>query len=45
MIQFSKPKRSLTKAMDSFRRHEISAKEALNGSTIEGNWYFYVVDN
>ncbi|KDQ07256.1 hypothetical protein BOTBODRAFT_613657 [Botryobasidium botryosum FD-172 SS1] len=30
MIQFSKPKRTLGKAMDSFRRHEISAKEALS---------------
>jgi len=36
MIQFSKPKRSLSKALDSFRRHEVSAKEALNGSTAEG---------
>ena len=30
MIQFSKPKRSLNKAMDPFRRHEVSAREALN---------------
>lgn len=37
MIQFSKPKRSLNKAMDPFRRHEVSAKEALgNGSGFEG---------
>jgi regulator of nonsense transcripts 1 len=37
MIQFSKPKRSLSKAMESFRRHEVSAKEALNGSVVEGS--------
>ncbi|KIJ26431.1 hypothetical protein M422DRAFT_38225 [Sphaerobolus stellatus SS14] len=32
MIQFSKPRRTLMKSMDQFRRHEINAREAL-GST------------
>jgi regulator of nonsense transcripts 1 len=37
MIQFSKPKRSLNKAMDPFRRHEVSAREALsNGGPVDG---------
>jgi hypothetical protein len=30
MIQFSKPKRSLHQAMDPYRRHEVSAREALS---------------
>ncbi|KAG8801148.1 hypothetical protein FRC17_006710, partial [Serendipita sp. 399] len=34
MIQFSKPKRSLNKAMDPYRRHEISAREALSSGPI-----------
>jgi regulator of nonsense transcripts 1 len=39
MIQFSKPKRSLNKAMDPFRRHEVSAKEAMsNGSGFDGEF-------
>lgn len=37
MIQFSKPKRSLSKAMDPFRRHEVNAREALsNGAVGDG---------
>ncbi|KAG8760807.1 hypothetical protein FRC14_001835 [Serendipita sp. 396] len=37
MIQFSKPKHSLDKAMDPFRRHEISAREALSsGPVVDG---------
>ena len=31
MIQFSKPKRSLSKALDQFRRHETSARDYLSG--------------
>lgn len=30
MIQFSKPRRTLSKAMDQFRRHETSARDYLN---------------
>jgi regulator of nonsense transcripts 1 len=29
MIQFSKPRRALNKSLDQYRRHEVSAKEAL----------------
>ncbi|KAF8495310.1 ATP dependent helicase [Gautieria morchelliformis] len=32
MIQFSKPRRTLMKSMDQFRRHEVNAKEALSTS-------------
>jgi len=32
MIQFSKPRRALSKAMEQFRRHEVNAKEALSGA-------------
>lgn len=32
MIQFSKPKRTLSKAMDQFRRHETSARDYLPGT-------------
>jgi regulator of nonsense transcripts 1 len=31
MIQFSKPRRSLVKSMDQFRRHETAAKDFLSG--------------
>ncbi|KIK61859.1 hypothetical protein GYMLUDRAFT_557711 [Collybiopsis luxurians FD-317 M1] len=31
MIQFSKPRRSLGKSMDQFRRHEINARDYLGG--------------
>jgi len=31
MIQFSKPKRSLSKALDQFRRHETSARDYMSG--------------
>ncbi|THV03947.1 hypothetical protein K435DRAFT_229562 [Dendrothele bispora CBS 962.96] len=31
MIQFSKPRRSLAKSMDQFRRHETNAREYLGG--------------
>lgn len=33
MIQFSKPRRSLGKSMEGFRRHEISAREYLGGDS------------
>ena len=33
MIQFSKPKRSLSKAMDQFRRHETSARDYMSGAS------------
>ncbi|KAH9917450.1 AAA domain-containing protein [Fomitopsis serialis] len=37
MIQFSKPRRTLSKAMDQFRRHETSARDYLgNGLTGDG---------
>ncbi|KAI0693336.1 AAA domain-containing protein [Cytidiella melzeri] len=37
MIQFSKPRRTLVKAMDQFRRHETSARDYLgNGSLGDG---------
>ncbi|THH20883.1 hypothetical protein EW146_g550 [Bondarzewia mesenterica] len=32
MIQFSKPRRTLTKSMDQFRRHETSAREYLGNT-------------
>ncbi|KAF5373702.1 hypothetical protein D9758_000951 [Tetrapyrgos nigripes] len=32
MIQFSKPRRSLAKSMDQFRRHETNAREYMNGA-------------
>ena len=32
MIQFSKPKRTLSKAMDQFRRHETSARDFMPGA-------------
>lgn len=32
MIQFSKPKRTLSKAMDQFRRHETSARDYMSGA-------------
>jgi regulator of nonsense transcripts 1 len=32
MIQFSKPRRTLTKAMDQFRRHETSARDYLTAT-------------
>ncbi|KXN91430.1 Regulator of nonsense transcripts 1 [Leucoagaricus sp. SymC.cos] len=32
MIQFSKPRRSLAKSMDQFRRHETNARDYLNGA-------------
>ena len=32
MIQFSKPRRTLMKSMDQFRRHEVNAREALGSS-------------
>ena len=32
MIQFSKPKRSLSKAMDQFRRHETCARDYMSGA-------------
>ena len=31
MIQFSKPRKTLSKPLDQFRRHEINAREALGG--------------
>ena len=34
MIQFSKPRRTLAKAMDQFRRHETSARDYLGNGTI-----------
>lgn len=34
MIQFSKPRRTLGKAMDQFRRHETSARDYLGSSGI-----------
>jgi hypothetical protein len=34
MIQFSKPKKTLNKAMEQFRRFEAPAMEFLNGPTI-----------
>ncbi|ESK90181.1 atp-dependent helicase nam7 [Moniliophthora roreri MCA 2997] len=33
MIQFSKPKRPLSKAMDQFRRHETNARDYLGGAS------------
>ncbi|KAI0726685.1 AAA domain-containing protein [Fomitopsis betulina] len=33
MIQFSKPRRTLSKAMDQFRRHETSARDYLGNNT------------
>ena len=36
MIQFSKPRRSLAKSMDQFRRHETVAKEFLGGAGRSG---------
>jgi hypothetical protein len=36
MIQFSKPKRTLSKAMEQFRRHETSAKEYLSSPVDDG---------
>jgi len=35
MIQFSKPRRALDKSLDQFRRHEVSAKEALTSQSAE----------
>jgi len=32
MIQFSKPKRTLSKAMDQFRRHETCARDYMSGA-------------
>jgi len=32
MIQFSKPRRSLAKSMDLFRRHETNARDYMNGA-------------
>ena len=38
MIQFSKPRRTLVKAMDQFRRHETSARDYLGGGMLgDGN--------
>ncbi|TFK72708.1 hypothetical protein BDN72DRAFT_293774 [Pluteus cervinus] len=36
MIQFSKPRRSLGKSMDQFRRHETSARDFLSGAPAAG---------
>ena len=40
MIQFSKPRRTLTKAMDQFRRHETSARDYLTAT--EDGEYLWV---
>lgn len=37
MIQFSKPRRTLNKSMDQFRRHEVSAREYLSTSTLSSD--------
>ena len=34
MIQFSKPRRTLVKAMDQFRRHETSARDYMNNGAM-----------
>ncbi|EJD53198.1 ATP dependent helicase [Auricularia subglabra TFB-10046 SS5] len=34
MIQFSRPRKALSKAMEQFRRHEVSAKEVMLSPTI-----------
>jgi regulator of nonsense transcripts 1 len=34
MIQFSKPRRTLVKAMDQFRRHETNARDYMNNGTM-----------
>lgn len=31
MIQFSKPRRTMAKPMDQFRRHETNARDFMNG--------------
>ncbi|RDB22295.1 Regulator of nonsense transcripts 1 [Hypsizygus marmoreus] len=36
MIQFSKPRRTLVKSMDQFRRHETNARDFLDGSIAGG---------
>ncbi|KAK0482609.1 AAA domain-containing protein [Armillaria novae-zelandiae] len=36
MIQFSKPRRTLVKSMDQFRRHETSARDFLSGAPNTG---------
>ncbi|KIY71086.1 hypothetical protein CYLTODRAFT_149008 [Cylindrobasidium torrendii FP15055 ss-10] len=36
MIQFSKPRRTLSKAMDQFKRHETSARDYLGGGPSAG---------
>jgi len=33
MIQFSKPKRTLSKAMDQYRRHETNARDYMSGAS------------
>lgn len=39
MIQFSKPRRTLAKAMDQFRRHETNARDYLNNGVMsDGAW-------
>ena len=37
MIQFSKPRRTLVKAMDQFRRHETSARDYLGNGSVMGD--------
>lgn len=39
MIQFSKPKRSLMKSMEQFRRHEVTAKEAMSPAGFSDSEY------
>lgn len=36
MIQFSRPRKALSKAMEQFRRHEVSAKDVMINPTISG---------
>jgi regulator of nonsense transcripts 1 len=43
MIQFSKPRRTLTKAMDQFRRHETSARDYLASAAEDGEIYLSIL--